>query len=465
MFFVFLVVPVYLIPFLEERFERRLPTRAPALSDHVLFYRFGPAVAATLSELEERGIESVVVEEDETVARRLLEHGHRVVFGELDDGVLDRAHFQTARAIVANGSDDQNASLTVTVRQAGFTGTVIAMAENPLHRRPLNLAGANVVFTPRHALGAALAAQASRRISPAVGGLTLLGDRLRVEEFRVRPSSTLAGLTLGAAAIGERTGAAVLGQWAGGRLHTLPTADLVIESQAVLVVAGSERALAELETLCEGTVSMAGRDSYVVCGAGEVGRKVAQLLRDADETCVVIDRTPGPGVDLVGDALDPPVLERAGVKNARAVIVALDTDPAALFATVIVRDLAPEAPILVRVNDADNLNKLYRSGADFALALSRVSAQILSRHILDEESVAVDGRLRLVRLEAPGLAGQTPREARLREATGGSVVAVEREGHLEVPIGADFRFAAADRVFLCAGIEAAAKFRHLYGGS
>ena len=44
-FFVFLIVPVYLVPFLEERFEERLPRTAPPnLKDHVIIYRFGPAV-------------------------------------------------------------------------------------------------------------------------------------------------------------------------------------------------------------------------------------------------------------------------------------------------------------------------------------------------------------------------------------------------------------------------------------
>ena len=44
-FFVFLIFPVYLIPFLEERFETRLPGDCESVRDHVLIFRNGPAVS------------------------------------------------------------------------------------------------------------------------------------------------------------------------------------------------------------------------------------------------------------------------------------------------------------------------------------------------------------------------------------------------------------------------------------
>ena len=41
-FLIFLVFPVVLIPFLEERFEGRVPREAPRLDDHVVVFRYGP---------------------------------------------------------------------------------------------------------------------------------------------------------------------------------------------------------------------------------------------------------------------------------------------------------------------------------------------------------------------------------------------------------------------------------------
>src|SRR6185295_10131909 len=95
----------------------------------------------------------------------------------------------------------------------------------------------------------------------------------------------------------------------------------------------------------------------------------------------LIDRQPGPEVDLVGDMLDARLLESAGVKQAQGVILALDTDAATLFATVILKDLAPEVPVIARVNQAENVERIHRAGADFALSISQVSGAMLAKKL------------------------------------------------------------------------------------
>src|SRR5205823_4138141 len=131
------------------------------------------------------------------------------------------------------------------------------------------------------------------------------------------------------------------------------------------------------------------RQAIVVCGYGEVGGKLTELLRDAGEDVRVIDRAARQGVDFVGSALDADLLVKAGVRDARTVVIALDADSATLFATVIVRDLAPEVPIVARVNEASNLERIYGAGADFALSISQVSSQILATRLLGEHAVSV----------------------------------------------------------------------------
>ena len=51
-FLVFLVFPIYVIPFFEERFETRLPKEIPSLKEHVVIFDYGPPVATLLTELE-----------------------------------------------------------------------------------------------------------------------------------------------------------------------------------------------------------------------------------------------------------------------------------------------------------------------------------------------------------------------------------------------------------------------------
>ena len=50
---VFLVFPIYLIPFLEERFETKLPNEPASAKNHVVIFDYGPAVATLITELEQ----------------------------------------------------------------------------------------------------------------------------------------------------------------------------------------------------------------------------------------------------------------------------------------------------------------------------------------------------------------------------------------------------------------------------
>ncbi len=463
-FLVFLIFPIYLIPFLEERFEVRLPQEADkGLAEHAVVYRYGPGVETLLQELAAAGVPTLVLEEDEPQARRLFESGVKVLHRGLADGALASARLASARALIANGTDDENAALSLSARQLGFRGPILALVEEPFHRRPMMLAGATAVFTPRHILGAALAARASVRINPQVGGVQKLGRNLKVAEIRVHPQSPLAGHTLDETAIGARTGATVIGQWIGGELVVPDGAGLRLAPDGILVVVGSQESIDRLYDLAGGTVALRREGPFVVGGGGEVGRKVAELLKVVGEEVRLIDRRPGPEVDQVGDVLDVKMLEAAGVKDAQAVILALDTDSATLFATVILKDLAPEVPVIARVNQAENVERIHRAGADFALSISQVSGQMLAKKLLGQESVAIDPQLKILKIAPAGLAGHNPADLAVREKTGCSVVAVERGDEVIMDLGSEFRFRPEDAVYLCGSNNALRRFREVFG--
>lgn len=463
-FLVFLIFPLYLIPLLEERFETRLPQEAPAsFAGHAVIYRYGPAVETLLAELATARVPTLVLEPDETVARRLFEAGQPIVHRAFGDGALRAARLETARAIIANGTDDENASLILTARQRGYTGPILALVEEPYHRKPMMLAGATATFTPRHILGAALAARASQRISPRVAGIQQLGRNLEVAEVRVGPDSPLAGQTLDAAAVGARTGATVIGQWVGGELEVLSGPAERIEPGGTLVVVGSRDSIDRLSDVAEGNVATRRKGHYVVGGGGEVGRKVAELLEAVGEPVKLIDRQPGPHVDVVGDVLDMRVLEGAGARDAQAVILALDTDSSTLFATVILKDLAPDVPVIARVNRAENVERIHRAGAYFALSISQVSGQILAKKLLGEEAFLIDPQLKVLKVPPAGLAGRHPAELGIRERTGCSVVAVERGDQVLVEFGPDFRFQDDDALYVCGSHGAVRRFTETFG--
>jgi Trk K+ transport system NAD-binding subunit len=458
----FLVFPIFLIPYLEERFETRLPKEASKTKDHVVIFDYGPPVATLLTELEQANIETVVIDEDEADARRLLEQGHRVIYGNLDEGVLEKSNLSEARALIVNSSDDRNAATILAARQLGYKREILALVEDPYHRQPIILAGASGAYTPRHVLGAALAARASQKVSPTVAGIQHLGNKLQVAEARITRDSVLSGKTLAEADLGQHAGVTVIGQWVGGKLISPPEPAMRLEPGGILILVGNDASIQNFMNLCAGARQLRRHGPFLIAGGGEVGRKVAELLTDAGEETFIIDAQPGPGVNLVGNVLDTQILKQAGVDNVQAVILALSADSTTLFSTVIVKDLAPDVPVIARVNRAENVERIYAAGADFALSISQVSGQLLAWRLLGKESVAVDPELRVIKVSTRGLENFHPRELEIRTKTGCTVVAVERGEDLLVEFASDFKFLANDAVYICGSAAAAQKFYQLF---
>ena len=454
----FLVLPIVLVPLLEARFETKLPRESASARNHVVIFDYGPAVATLITELEQAGIQTVIIDEDEADARHLLAQGHQVVFGNLDEGVLQKSSLAEARALIVNGADDRNAATILAARQLGFAGEILALVENPFHRQPMILAGASGAYTPRHVLGAALAARASQKVSPTVAGIQHLGHKLEVAEARITRDSELGGKTLSEAGLGQHAGVTVIGQWVGGKLISPPTPDMRLEPGGILVLLGNDASIHDFMILCAGARRLRRHGPFLIAGGGEVGRKVAQLLNDCGEQTLVIDSQAGPGVNLVGNILDTEVLKQVDLDNVQAVVLALSADSSTLFSTVIIKDLAPDVPVIARVNSAENVERLYVAGADFALSISQVSGQLLAWRLLGKESVAVDPELQVVKVSARGLEDHHPKQYDLREKTGCTVVAIERGDDLLVEFGAEFVIQTGDAVYICGSADAIQKF-------
>lgn len=454
---IYMVVPLYLIPYLEDRFEVRLPRQAPKLHRHVVIYRYGAGVESLVEELENAGVPSLLVETDETRARNLVGRRINMIYGPTVQDAIANSRLGEARCLVTNGSDEENVSVILLARQLEFSGEILAMVDEPALRQPMALAGANAVYTPRHLLATVLAARASHRIQPRITGIQQLGPHLEVSEIRVEGESPLAGKTLAEVDLGARTGTTVLGQWVAGRLESRVEASTRIEPRGILVAIGRPEHLDKLAELAGGPKFLKRKGHFVVGGCGLVGRKIRQLLSDVGEDVVAADLL-DEGADLVGNVLDPEILEAARIDEARAIILALNTDSATLFATVVVRNRAPELPIIARVNEAVNVERIHRAGADFALSFSQVSGQILARRLLGQESVSVDPQLKVLKTKAGKLAGQRVGELGVRARTGCSVVAVERGGQEIVNLGRDFLFAEDDTVYVCGSPKATYRF-------
>ena len=458
-FLVFLVFPVLVLPYFEEKFEVRLQHELPPMAGKVLFYGYGPAIESVVVEFDAANSPFVILEEDAALARSLRDRGYNVVFGKMgeDPTVIGRIH--EARALVLNAGDHANATCTLLAREHGFSGPLYALADDPIYRAPMVQIGATEVFTPAHVLGAALASRASTRISPPAEGMHLLGTQVGMAEFRVRAGSPLAGKRLGDLHLREQHGVSVIGQWLGGTFTTSKGPETMVEPGAILVVVGGNANLEKVERMAM-PIRRAG--PIVVAGFGAVGQKVIEMLQDAGETCTVIDRMAGPGVDVVGSVLEWSSLDKAKVREASAVILALSDDSESVFATAVVRDYAPEVPLIVRVLRTPNTARLYRSGADFAISVGQVAGQILAYHLLGEQTIHVENRVKFTRVTAANLVGEHPWRCEVLERTGAKIVAVEREREVLVEFAADFRVRADDTLFVCGSVNSLERYQRAF---
>ncbi len=224
----------------------------------------------------------------------------------------------------------------------------------------------------------------------------------------------------------------------------------------VLIIVGVGTALYTLgviiETLLEGQLPevfgrrrmerrISGmRDQVVVCGWGRVGRAIARDLAAMGAHTVVVDKdairlenVPFPTV--LGDATDDEVLDRAGVRRARALVAALDTDAGNLFVTLSARALRPDLFIVARVRLEENEDKLRRAGADRvvnpqSIGGARMAAFVLQPYVTEFVDVVMHDRGIEFRLEEIPVPERSPvescsiRDAHIRDRTGALVLAL-----------------------------------------
>ena len=193
------------------------------------------------------------------------------------------------------------------------------------------------------------------------------------------------------------------------------------------------------------------REHVIVCGYGDVGRRVCADLMQAGIPVVVIDRraevlpvAAKSGAHTVrGDATTDEVLAQAGIERARALIAAAGTDPENVLITMTARLLRSGLPIVARVEEDVTVSKLMRAGANltvspYAIAGGRM-AQAILRPAVSEliEGVGEAGHAHLhleEQLVDPGgpMDGQTVGGSGLRQDGGGLIlVAIKhRDGRL-----------------------------------
>jgi voltage-gated potassium channel len=182
----------------------------------------------------------------------------------------------------------------------------------------------------------------------------------------------------------------------------------------------------------------------IIAGWGQVGRAIGHTLSGRGREIVVVDTKEDLDIDpslgvhyLIGDATSDDSLIQAGIKRARDMVVALDTDADTMYAIVTARALNPDLFIVARSNGPTAGAKLRSAGANrvvnpHEIGGSRMASFLLHPNVADFLGESMhDQELELRLGEIPvepgnGLVGQTLRQCRLGQETGVTVLAVRR---------------------------------------
>jgi Trk K+ transport system NAD-binding subunit len=460
-------VDVFAVPWLRDALAPTAPTTAPDQEGHVVVCAHTPRTEALVEELDARGRAYVLVEPDEEQAMDLHEADYTVVHGDPEStDVLRAAQVGTARAVVADVADDTNASIVLSVRAVDPDVQVVTLVEDGDLAEYHSVAGADAVLSPRQLLGEQLAAELPTTVTTTATEGTTIGEEFDIVEFAVEAGSELAGAAVGEVSLQERFGVSVLGAWLNGDFQTPVDPATELDPGTRLLAAGDPDRLAELREATATRVRPLSPQQVIVAGYGDSGQAAHEVLAGTSSRLTVVDSEEADDVDVVGDARDPDVLADAGLPDASALLLMVGDDTAATLATLIARERNPDVRIVVRADEEDNIQKLYRAGADYVQSLATTSGRMLASTVFEDEDVLTySEQISVVRLQAAGLAGTTVADAAIRSRTGCTVVAIVREDQTITDFDAeDFEFRADDDVIVAGADENTTAFEREFGG-
>jgi voltage-gated potassium channel len=207
-------------------------------------------------------------------------------------------------------------------------------------------------------------------------------------------------------------------------------------------------------------------DHFILCGAGRIGRIVAEEFRRQRIPFVVVDRNPEAVRALAGqgdlaveaDASREGALERVHLDTARGLVAALGSDAENVYTVMTARDLRPDLFIIARADSDDARQKMMRAGADrvvspYQIGALRMAQTALRPAVVDFVDLATSSEHLELAIEqvdigpASGLSSRTIVEANLRQRFGVIVVGIRRgDGRMEFNPPPDAMMRAGDQL-------------------
>ena len=416
-------------PWIEAQNEARTPRKLGInMRDHVIVTNFDAVSRALIHKLKQYNIAYVLLVRDKNEALRLHDEGFSVAVGELDDPEFySNVRVEQCAMVVATGKDEANANIAFTVRELVDNRVrVVTLAKSEASVDILELAGSSNVIRLGELLGQFLARRtiANDAMAHVIGHF----DELLIAEAMVM-GTPLVGKTLSECNFREMTNTSVVGVWERGEYKGAGP-DTKVNESTVLVLAGSKNMIQHYnEIFC---IYQKEESHIVILGGGRVGRATARALAKRGLKYKIVEELPdrirNENYYVQGSAARIEILEKANIADASAVIVTTGNDDTNIYLTIYCRKLFPDVQIISRANRERNISTLHRAGADFVASYASMGANIIFNLLKHSDILMLAEGLNVFRIELPDhLEGKSLIESEIRERTGCSVIAIQRE--------------------------------------
>lgn len=363
----------------------------------------------------------VVITQDKEYAERLSSKGLLVIVGDpTDSEILEEAGINRAQAMMVLLDSDTETLMTVlTVHTLVPTLHITAAVLDDELSKKMIRAGANAVLTPFDTAGQFLN---NATLRPAVNAFFngLMFDyqtEHRIIQVEMWDNSPWIGQTIGELKLRHRFNAGVIGICHIDERYSYGSNDYhVIQEDEALIIVSPDEHVEDIQIDAHGTAKHHPRlalwqsipahqpyiksektyslmeaeeaikdmeKHFIICGNDRVARSAIARL-DPQRPFVIISNDSSVG-ELVkrgfrvvhGNPTSEEVLQKAGIKRAQAIMVALESKADSVLTVLSSRTLNRQLLITATANSDDMIDKLERAGADVVVSPFHVAARFI----------------------------------------------------------------------------------------
>lgn len=225
------------------------------------------------------------------------------------------------------------------------------------------------------------------------------------------------------------------------------------------------------------------KNHTIVCGYGRNGRQAIETLKRHKNNFVVIDNNEELIEDindlgilaLEGDATNDEILEKANIKDAKALIAALPNDANNLFIVLTARQLKKDLKIIARATNDHTVNKLYVAGANNVIMPDKVGGSHMATLVvapdivefIDHITVGEGDGITLEEVSHKSLPEElhdkSLKELKIREKSGCTIIGYKTsKGEYEINPDPNLKLEEGCKFFVLGNSEQIKKFNKIF---